>query len=61
MFGIGIQELLIIGVFIVVFFYGSEKLIDFARSAGKLTAEYKKSKAGAEKELKEIKKDLGLK
>ena len=61
MFGLGIQELIIIGIVVVVFFYGSDKLIDFARSAGKLTSEFKKSKTQAEKELKEIKKDLSMK
>lgn len=61
MFGLGLNEILIIGFFIVVLFYGSDKMVDFARSAGKLSGEYKKGKIAAEKELKDIKKDLGMK
>ncbi len=61
MFGLGFNEIIIIGIFLLVFFYGSDKLINLARSAGKLTGEYKKGKVEAEKELKEIKKDLGIK
>ena len=58
MFGLGFNEIVLIGIFLVVFFYGSDKLIDLARSAGRLTGEYRKGKIAADKELKDIKKDL---
>lgn len=54
MFGLGFNEIVLIGLFLVILFYGSDKLIDLARSAGKLTGEYKKSKLAIDKELKEI-------
>lgn len=60
MFGLGINELLLIGIFFVVLFYGSDKVLELAKSAGKVTGEYRKGKVEAEKELKKAKKDLGL-
>ncbi len=60
MLGLGLNELIIIGIFIVVLFYGSDKMLGIAKSAGKLTTEYKKGKLEAEKELKKAKKDLDL-
>jgi Sec-independent protein translocase protein TatA len=61
MFGLGFNEILIIGGIIVVFFYGSDKLVEFAKSAGKLTGEYRKGKLAADKEVNDIKKKLGVK
>lgn len=61
MFGLGFNEIVLIGVFVIVFFYGADKIVDLARSAGRVTGEYKKGKLAAEKELKDIKKDLGVK
>lgn len=60
MLGLGLNELIIIGIFIVILFYGSDKILDIAKSAGKLTGEYKKGKLAAEKELKKVKSDLDL-
>lgn len=61
MLGLGLNELIIIGIFIVVLFYGSDKILEIAKSAGKVTGEYKKSKLAAEKELRKAKNDLDLK
>ena len=61
MLGLGFNEIILIGIFIFVLFYGSDKMVGFARSAGKLSTEYKKGKLAAEKELKDIKKELGIK
>ncbi len=61
MFGLGLNEIILIGIFVFVLFYGSDKMLGFAKSAGKLSTEYKKGKLAAEKELKDIKKDLGMK
>ena len=60
MFGLGFNELLLIGVFIVVLFFGAEKMTSLAKAAGKITGEYKKGKLEAEKELKKTKKELDL-
>ncbi len=54
------NELIIIGIFIIVLFYGSDKILDIAKSAGKITGEYKKGKLAAEKEFKKAKNDLDL-
>jgi sec-independent protein translocase protein TatA len=61
MFGLGFNEIILIGIFVIVFFYGSNKLIDLARSAGRLTGEYKKGKIEAEKELAELKDTVDFK
>lgn len=61
MLGLGLNELIIIGIFIIVLFYGSDKILEIAKSAGKVTGEYKKSKLAAEKELRKAKSDLDLK
>lgn len=61
MLGLGLNELIIIGIFIIVLFYGSDKILEIAKSAGKVTGEYKKSKLAAEKELRKAKNDLDLK
>jgi sec-independent protein translocase protein TatA len=53
MFGIGPVELVLIALAVGVLFFGSGKILDFARSFGRLTGEFKKSKAEIERELKE--------
>lgn len=58
MFGLGFNEIAIIVVVFVVFFYGADKMVDMARSMGKLTGEYKKGKMEIDKELKKAKKEL---
>lgn len=60
MLGLGVNEIIMIGVVIMVLFYGSDKMLDIAKSAGRITGEYKKGKIEAEKELKKAKKDLDI-
>jgi len=52
MFGIGIPELILIGLAVGILFFGSGKILDFAKSFGKLTGEFKKGKQEVERELK---------
>lgn len=58
MFGLGINEIIIFGIAFIVLFYGADKMLDIAKSMGKLTGEFKKGKMEAEKELKKTKKEL---
>lgn len=59
MFGLGINEIIIIAVVISILFFGGKKLTDFARSAGRFTGEFKKGRAEMENELENIKNELG--
>jgi TatA/E family protein of Tat protein translocase len=51
---IGIDWIIIIVVFVVVFF-GVKKISQFARSFGKASAEFQKSKIGANSKLERLK------
>jgi len=53
MFGIGIPEIVIIAIVFGILFFGSKKMIDFSRSLGRLSGEFKKGKTDIERELKE--------
>ncbi|MFA4999195.1 MAG: twin-arginine translocase TatA/TatE family subunit [Parcubacteria group bacterium] len=53
----GFTELAIIVVLAVVVFFGGKKLAELSRSAGRASAEFKKGKLEAEKELKDMMKD----
>jgi sec-independent protein translocase protein TatA len=53
----GFTELAIIVVLALVVFFGGKKLTELSRSAGRATAEFKKGKMEAEKELKEMMKE----
>lgn len=53
MFGIGIPEIVIIAIVFGILFFGSRKMIDFARSLGRLSGEFKKGKADIQKEIEE--------
>ncbi|HWB34091.1 MAG TPA: twin-arginine translocase TatA/TatE family subunit [Candidatus Paceibacterota bacterium] len=57
MFDIGIPELIVIGLAVAVLFFGSGKILDFARSLGKVSGEFKKGKADIEKELRSASDD----
>lgn len=50
----GFTELAIIIVIALVVFFGGKKLAELSRSAGRASAEFKKGKLEAEKELKEM-------
>ncbi len=53
MFGLGIPEILLIALAFGVLFFGSGKMLDFSRSLGRLSGEFKKGKVAVEKELRE--------
>ncbi|OGG58199.1 hypothetical protein A2765_03165 [Candidatus Kaiserbacteria bacterium RIFCSPHIGHO2_01_FULL_56_24] len=52
MFGLGIPEIILIALGVGILFFGSKKIIEFARSFGRLSGEFKKGKADVERELK---------
>lgn len=51
MFGIGIPEVLVIALALGVLFFGSKKILDFSRSMGRMSGEFKKGRTEIEKEL----------
>lgn len=53
MFGIGIPEIIAIVVVFGILFFGSKKMVEFARSFGRLSGEFKKGKADVERELRD--------
>ena len=52
MFGIGIPEAIVLLLVFGILFFGSGKILDFAKSLGRMTGEFKKGKMEIEKELK---------
>ena len=61
MFDIGIPELIVIALAVAVLFFGSGKILDFARSLGKISGEFKKGKSDVEKELRASEADASTK
>ncbi|MBM3251022.1 MAG: translocase [Candidatus Nealsonbacteria bacterium] len=57
MFGLGLPEIIIILIAIGILIFGSKKVIEFARSLGRFSGEFKKGKMEIEKELKEMEKE----
>lgn len=55
MFGLGITEIIIIAVILGILFFGSEKITNLAKTAGRFSGEFKKSKFEIEDELKKVK------
>lgn len=55
--GLGLQEILLIGLFILIFF-GANKIPDFMKSIGKGFREYKNVMNEAKKEVNSVKQDL---
>lgn len=60
MLGLGFNEIIIIAAVVFFLFFGPEKILNLARSMGKVTSEYKRGKIEAEKEYKKAKKELDL-
>ena len=52
MFGIGIQELIVIALVAGVLLFVSKRILDVARSFGRFTGEFKKSKKEIENEIR---------
>jgi sec-independent protein translocase protein TatA len=58
MFGLGMTEIVIIIVVLGIIFFGSSKITNLAKSAGRFSGEYKKGKAEMEGELNKIKENF---
>lgn len=58
MFGLGLTEIIIIAIVLGLLFFGSSKVTELAKSAGRFSGEFKKSKAEIENELKNVKKEF---
>jgi len=52
MFDIGIPEIVIIALAFAILFFGSKKILEFSRSLGRMSGEFKKGKAEIERELR---------
>jgi sec-independent protein translocase protein TatA len=55
----GIEWVIIIAV-IVLLFFGVKKIPELARNVGKASAEYKKAKIAADREIKSLKDDVSM-
>ncbi len=61
MFGLGLPEVAIIGVAVVVLFFGGDKLAELGRGLGRFTGEFKRGKDEMEQEMGKTKTELGSK
>ncbi|MBL0744499.1 Sec-independent protein translocase subunit TatA/TatB [Chryseolinea lacunae] len=55
--GIGVQEILLIGVFVLVFF-GSKKIPEFMKGLGKGVREFKGAISDVQKEVDNVKSEV---
>ena len=56
---IGTGEIIIIAVGIIVLLFGGKKVVEWSRSLGRVTGEFKKGKREIEEELEQTKRELG--
>lgn len=47
-------EIIVIVLVVAVLFFGSGKIVEFSRSLGRVTGEFKKGKKEVEEELKDL-------
>lgn len=59
MFGIGLPEVIVIALVFAVLFFGGGRIVEFARSLGRVSGEFKKGKADIEAELKKGEAEVG--
>ena len=59
MFGLGLPEIIIIVVVLGIFLFGGKRMIEFARSIGRVSGEFKKSKKEMEDEIKKGEEEQG--
>ena len=52
---LGTTEIIIIALVVIIFLFGSKKILEFARNLGKAKSEFEKGKKEGEKELEEKK------
>lgn len=52
MFGLGLPEILVIAIAAAVLLFGGKKIVELARSMGRVSGEFKKGKHEVERELK---------
>ncbi len=53
MFGLGIPEIILIALALALLFFGGPKILELAKSMGRMMGEFKKGKRDVEKELRE--------
>jgi len=52
MFGLGVPEIILIALAVGVLFFGGGKIVELARSIGRVSGEFKKGKQDIEREIK---------
>lgn len=58
MFGLGLPEIMVIGLVVIVFFFGGEKVEEIARNLGRFTGEFKKGKEEFESKIHEVRQEV---